>query len=279
MSLKPCRECGSQVSMKARECLSCGIRNPSGSAAKSRPNGCIGSIRFLFLVILMMAIGYKNSIAKNEPNTIYIKYNINHKISKHKNSNIVIIGQHAYLIHDTIGCTSLNILNKFRKDEIDAQLAHDRIREKNVWRWAAENGCQHEFEGSSWLVVDLSGFLSQRARIRRTFESTELPTRPVWIASYNMLKRYKTIKVGRSVKFIVNSIACSLNAERVQIGTEHGSLIKSIHKCINIKQNKIVKVVGIETPDISKYGEDGYIFGFNIKNKEYWSEQKNVKVK
>jgi hypothetical protein len=49
MVLKPCRECGEQVSTEAVTCPNCGIKSPA-----RKPLGCLGGVAAAFEVILII---------------------------------------------------------------------------------------------------------------------------------------------------------------------------------------------------------------------------------
>ena len=61
MALKPCKECKNQVSVKAKTCPHCGVKNPAISA-KEHAVGC------LFIVILI-AVGVAYCSSPSEPKT------------------------------------------------------------------------------------------------------------------------------------------------------------------------------------------------------------------
>ena len=59
MALKPCRECGQQVSSKARSCPHCGVQNPAKGVA-SQHLGCGSGC--LLLLIAVVGIGVVSSL-------------------------------------------------------------------------------------------------------------------------------------------------------------------------------------------------------------------------
>jgi hypothetical protein len=82
MALKPCRECGKEISDQAEACPHCGIKNPghSGGASqqplkspppvtpKKKGNGCLTVIGIFFIIVVgIVAIG-SNSGGNSSPN-------------------------------------------------------------------------------------------------------------------------------------------------------------------------------------------------------------------
>lgn len=61
MALKPCKECGKEISTEAKACPHCGKKNPTSAAGLSR-----GAIGFLVLIIV---IAFAAAIEKNDAPT------------------------------------------------------------------------------------------------------------------------------------------------------------------------------------------------------------------
>lgn len=59
MSLKPCRECGKEVSRKAEKCPHCGVKWPAGrplidTTFSGNCSGCLGCLAMIILAIFAL---------------------------------------------------------------------------------------------------------------------------------------------------------------------------------------------------------------------------------
>jgi hypothetical protein len=58
MALKPCRECGAQVSDAANICPSCGIQSPARKPdpARNTSVGCVGALGIAAVILIVLAV-------------------------------------------------------------------------------------------------------------------------------------------------------------------------------------------------------------------------------
>ena len=55
MALKPCRECGAQVSTEAEVCPHCGVRSPTAKSGRN-PRGCLPAALVVLAVVFVVGI-------------------------------------------------------------------------------------------------------------------------------------------------------------------------------------------------------------------------------
>lgn len=69
MALKPCKECGKEVSEKADKCPNCGVADPTGANAKALQIGALGCLGLfaVFFVFISLAGGGGGSDRTPDP--------------------------------------------------------------------------------------------------------------------------------------------------------------------------------------------------------------------
>lgn len=57
MALKPCKECGKEVSTEARTCPQCGIMEPTGANGGVVQKGCLGCVGVIVVLMIIGSLG------------------------------------------------------------------------------------------------------------------------------------------------------------------------------------------------------------------------------
>lgn len=157
MALKPCPECGREISTKAPVCPHCGAKKPG----KARRGCLIPSLIFAGLVVIVVIVGgNSNDGASNSQGAT------SGGESGNNSSPIVNIGDKATITGAAIGCTSRKTVKKFYDDYSNAEAAHDKVGKQNAINRAILSNCTFLTKGETGLVIDESGFLESFTRIR-----------------------------------------------------------------------------------------------------------------
>ena len=67
MALKPCRECGKEVSTEAKQCIHCSVKHPTANSAWVTVKGLVGSAFMLGLVWLVWTVINGSESDSNAP--------------------------------------------------------------------------------------------------------------------------------------------------------------------------------------------------------------------
>jgi hypothetical protein len=66
MALKPCKECGREISTEARTCPHCGKKNPTGQKTSLVAMGCLVLLVLLVIGVVTFSTGSRSSISTNQ---------------------------------------------------------------------------------------------------------------------------------------------------------------------------------------------------------------------
>lgn len=108
MALKPCKECGNQISSKATKCPICGIRDPFGKIAKTQI-GCLAIPAFFVAVVIILALFNGNQNNKNGQS--------DSNSDQTTRVQIVDIGKWGEFNTGTIGCPTLKELKQLGNNQ------------------------------------------------------------------------------------------------------------------------------------------------------------------
>lgn len=152
MSLKPCRECGHEISTKASVCPNCGAKNPSATR-----RGClIPSLIFVGVIVILAVVGSNSNDGGSN----------SQDASRNSSTPDAFVGDKAIITGASIGCTDRKTVKKFYDDYSKAEVAHDKTGEQNALNKALFSDCTFLTKGETGLVIDESGFLVSFTRIR-----------------------------------------------------------------------------------------------------------------
>lgn len=157
MALKPCRECGQEVSTEAKKCPHCGVSDPTGAIARRAKNtGCGCLLAVLIMGAIVGSVAYFGQTGG----------------SGSSKDTLVMIGQREKFVANSFGCPTLKELNQLGSD----QVANDKT---GFYQHFGQYGCITVQPSDTGLNLD-SSFLSGANKIRLDRDG-----RTYWIYTQN----------------------------------------------------------------------------------------------
>lgn len=169
MVLIKCKECGQEISSKARVCLHCGVRNPApfGFTFKRVMKiwaicAVVAAVGIIIIVSTSGGGTSSSSTASNEAGST----DGGDSSSAPSVPPPVFAGNKGQITDVTLGCPQKTDFTALMNDYAKAQAVNDTVGEHNAIFAANQAGCTFIPVGTKALVIANSGFLEQIDEIR-----------------------------------------------------------------------------------------------------------------
>lgn len=167
MALKPCKECGNQISKKAKTCPQCGAKNKQGV-------GCLGfiGIGFVGFILLSVIVGVMSdgtsTTSSNSSRSVSSQSNKQKpKVQVYSEGKTISIGYTSYLVSRSYWSNRLSS-NEFLDQKANANwlfvqlsVRNDDKKARSVppFKLIDENGAEYESSSHGWAVEGSIGVL------------------------------------------------------------------------------------------------------------------------
>lgn len=160
MALVKCKECGQPVSIKAKTCPHCGVRNPAPFGLRFKRGLKLVAVCAVVSMALGIIIGIifgagSNSTASNTGGS-----------TVSSPPPPVFAGNNGQITGVALGCPQKADLTAFMNDYSKALTVNDTVGEQNAIEASDQAGCTFIPKGTKALVITNSGFLEQMDQIR-----------------------------------------------------------------------------------------------------------------
>lgn len=161
MAIIKCKECGQEISSKARVCPHCGIRNPAPFGFTFKRLLKIWSVCFVVLVVFVVIIVSVSGGGSDTSSTASSAGRPSATDGEASDSSTpppVFAGSQGKVVHLAMACPMKSDIQTFDNSYAQAVNVHDTVGQRDAITAAHQAGCETVPPEVRGLVIDNSGF-------------------------------------------------------------------------------------------------------------------------